>query len=134
MIEFSKSESSFLESLEECRIATSHNDIPHVKPVSYVFMKDSIFIATDYDTRTYKNIKENPRSAITVDVYKHGGHKAVLIQGNAEVIDNGERFERIFKVFYDKFEWVRKYPWKENEAPFLRIVPRHKTSWGLQKS
>jgi len=27
---------------------------------------------------------------------------------------------------------VRKEPWKENEAPFLRIMPKHKVSWGLK--
>jgi len=37
LIEFNEKEIKFLKSLEEARIATSHNDIPHVKPVSFVF-------------------------------------------------------------------------------------------------
>ena len=130
MIEFSEKETEFLNSLEEARIATSHDDIPHVKPVSFVFESNAIVIATDYETRTYKNLKTNPNSSV-VDIYKSGGHKAVLIQGKTEIIENGEEFKKLFDIFYEKFEWVRRDPWKENEAPFLKIIPNNKNSWGL---
>ena len=50
--------------MEEARIATSHEDIPHVKPVSFVFHKDTILVATDYKTRTYENIKVNPNQEL----------------------------------------------------------------------
>ena len=85
MISFTESEKKFLTSHEEARLASTHKDTPHVKPVSYIFHSNFIFVATDYDTRTYKNIKENPKTAISIDIYKPGGHKAVLIQGNAEI-------------------------------------------------
>ena len=131
MISFSEIEKKFLNSLEEARLATSHSDIPHVKPVSYVLNNDSIIVATDYETRTYKNIKQNPKAAISIDIYKSGAHKAVCIQGNVKIIESGEEFLKIFELFYEKFEWVRNDPWKENEAPFLKIIPFGKTSWGL---
>ena len=129
--EFNSNEIEFLQSLEAARIATSHNDVPHVKPVSYIFDNNSIVIATDYDTRTFSNIKSNPNAGIVIDVYKHGGHKAVSIQGKSEVIENGPEFQRIYNMFYKKFEWVRKDPWKENEAPFLKFMLKNKASWGL---
>lgn len=132
MNKFTKSEKEFLETLEEARIATSHSDIPHVKPVSYIFHDDSILIATDYETRTYQNLKANPNTAITIDIYKSGGHKAICIQGIAQIIENGDEFKKIFKMFYEKFAWVRNEPWKENEAPFLRIKAKTKVSWGLK--
>jgi len=131
MITFSDVEKKFLESLEECRIATVHDKIPHVKPVSYIFYNDSILIATDYDTRTYKNLKQNPKSALSIDIYKSGAHKAICIQGDTEIIENGPQFLEIYDIFYDKFDWVRNEPWKENEAPFLKIIPFSKTSWGI---
>ncbi|QUC65248.1 pyridoxamine 5'-phosphate oxidase family protein [Nitrosopumilus sp. K4] len=130
MIEFTHNERKFLESLEESRIATSHNDIPHVKPVSYVFLNSFIFVATDYGTRTLQNLKKNPNVAISIDVYKSGEHKAVCIQGVTEIIEKGEEFKKIYDVFFEKFAWVRKEPWKENEAPFLKIIPKTKVSWG----
>jgi hypothetical protein len=35
-------------------------------------------------------------------------------------------------MFYKKFAWVRNDPWKENQAPFLRIKPKTKVSWGIK--
>ena len=131
MIEFSEKETEFLNSLEEARIATSHDDIPHVKPVSFVLENNAIIIATDYETRTYKNLKTNPNSSVVIDIYKSGGHKAVLIQGKTEIVENGKEFKKLYNIFHEKFEWVRREPWKENEAPFLKIIPNNKSSWGL---
>lgn len=128
---FTKNEAEFLKSMEECRVATSHDNIPHVKPVSYIFDNGLFLIATDYETRMYKNIRSNPYTALTIDIYKHGNHKAVLVQGKATIIENGNDFEIIYKRFHEKFEWVRDEPWEENEAPFIRITPTNKTSWGL---
>lgn len=131
MIEFNDKEKEFLKTLEEARIATSHKDISHVKPVSFVFDENAFIIATDYNTRTFTNIKANLKAAIVIDIYKSGDHKAVCIQGKTEIIENGLEFKEFYDMFYKKFAWVRKDPWKENEAPFLKIIPDNKVSWGL---
>ena len=131
MIEFNQKEAEFLESLEEARLATSHDDIPHVKPVSYVLHENAIIVATDYDTRTYKNLKNNANTSVVIDIYKSGGHKAVCIQGKTKIVNNGPEFKKFYDIFFEKFSWVRREPWTENEAPFLKIVPTNKISWGL---
>jgi len=131
LIEFNQKEIKFLKKLEESRIATSHDNIPHVKPVSFVCVNNAIIIATDYNTRTYTNIKLNSNSGIVIDIYKSGEHKAICIQGKTEVIENGPEFKKLYDIFYNKFAWVRNDPWKENEAPFLKITPNNKVSWGL---
>ena len=131
MKEFNQKEIEFLESLEEARIATSHKNIPHVKPVSFVLEDNAIIIATDYKTRTYANIKSNPNVGIVIDIYKSGGHKAVCIQGTTKIVEEGQEFKKLYNIFHKKFDWVRKDPWKENEAPFLKIIPKNKVSWGL---
>lgn len=133
MLKYSSKEIKFLESLEESRLATCHDNIPHVKPVSYIFQNNAIFIATDYETRTFQNIMKNPKIAIVVDQYKTHEHKAICIQGRVEIIDKGEEFGIIYQKFFNKFKWVRDDPWKENEAPFLKIITTNKTSWGLKK-
>ena len=127
---FSPKEKAFLQSIEGARFATA-GKMPHVKPVSFIFEDDSFYIATDYKTRTYKNVKENPNAAISVDIYKIGGHKAVLAQGEIRIIEDGPEFAKIYAKFFEGFEWVRRDPWKEKEAPFLKLVPKTKTSWGL---
>jgi nitroimidazol reductase NimA-like FMN-containing flavoprotein (pyridoxamine 5'-phosphate oxidase superfamily) len=118
--------------MEEARIATSHADIPHIKPVSFIYYDKTIFVATDYETRTFKNVKINPKASIVIDIYKTGNHKAVCIQGKVEILENGKEFLQIYKIFEKKFEWVRDQPWNENEAPFLKIITTNKTSWGLK--
>ncbi len=131
MKEFTRQEIEFLNSLEEAHIATSHNDIPHVKPVSFVLIDDSIVIATDYETRTFSNLKMNHNASVVIDIYKSGEHKAIVIQGDSEIIENGLEFKKFYKIFYEKFQWVRRDPWKENEAPFLKIITKNKVSWGI---
>ena len=132
MIEFSEKETEFLKTLEEARLATSHDDVPHVKPVSFVFVDGMIIIATDYKTRAYENIKSNPRVGVVIDIYRSGEHKAVCIQGKVKVIENGSEFKKLYDMFHQKFAWVRREPWTENEAPFLKIIPSNKVSWGLK--
>lgn len=130
-MKFTEKEKKFLGSIEEARLATTNNSMPHVKPVSFIFLDDVFYIATDYSTRAYKNVKKNPKAAISVDIYKPGGHKAVLVQGKIEIIENGSEFKNIYEKFFEKFEWVRHDPWKEGEAPFLKLIPVTKTSWGM---
>ena len=53
-IKFTKNEEQFLLENEACRVATSHNDIPHITPVTYIYENGFFFIATDYNTRKYR--------------------------------------------------------------------------------
>ena len=116
---------------EACRLATCHNEIPHVVPVSYIFENGLFFIATDYGTKKYKNLKHNRSVALVVDEYRSVGNKAICIQGASEFIESGQEFSRLYKIFYDRFEWVRTDPWSEGEAPFVKIIPENKASWGI---
>jgi nitroimidazol reductase NimA-like FMN-containing flavoprotein (pyridoxamine 5'-phosphate oxidase superfamily) len=131
IITFSQAETDFLSRNEACRIATCHDGIPHVVPVSYIIEDDSFYIATDYGTKKYDNIKHNKRVALVVDVYSSVGNSAVCVQGTAEIVEKGEEFARLYKIFHDRFEWVQHDPWKEGEAPFLKVTPINKVSWGL---
>jgi uncharacterized protein len=131
-VTFSKAERDFLDKNEACRIATCHDEVPHVVPVSYIFEDGAFYIATDYDTKKYENIKNNNRVALAVDVYSSLNNKALCVQGRAEIIEKGEEFARIYRIFYDRFEWVRRDEWEEGEAPFVKVSPTNKISWGLE--
>jgi nitroimidazol reductase NimA-like FMN-containing flavoprotein (pyridoxamine 5'-phosphate oxidase superfamily) len=136
-LSFTAAERRFLQANEACRVATCHDDIPHVVPVSYVFEeKDgnngAFYFATDLGTRKLENIRQNARVALVVDVYDSSvGNRAVCVQGAAEILDRGPEFRRLYKIFHDRFEWVRRDPWKEGEAPFIRVTATNKVSWGL---
>lgn len=132
LVSFTQTEQRFLKANEACRVATCHDDIPHVVPVSYVFEGDTFYFATDHETRKLENIRENGRVALAVDVYDSSvGNKAVCVQGTAEIIERGPEFRRLYKMFHEKFEWVRRDPWKEGEAPFVKVAATNKVSWGL---
>jgi uncharacterized protein len=129
---FNKKEEKFLLENEVCRLSTSHNDIPHITPVTYIYEKDFLFFATDYETRKYKNIKLNNKIAVAIDTYSSSvENKAVIMQGIADIIEGGREFRDLYRKFSKKFEWVRKDPWKEGEAPFIKIRVTNKLSWGL---
>jgi nitroimidazol reductase NimA-like FMN-containing flavoprotein (pyridoxamine 5'-phosphate oxidase superfamily) len=130
-VEFTRKEVSFLLENAVCRVATSHNDIPHIVPVNYIYENNYLYFATDYATRKYHNLQKNKRIAVTIDVYNSSvDNRAVVIQGLSELIERGEEFKRLYKIF-EKFEWVRNNPWGEGEAPFIKVQPSNKVSWGL---
>ncbi len=130
-VKLSAKEIDFLKSNELCRFATaSRKGEPHVVPVSYVWDQDYAFIVTDYGTRKLKNLRENPHAAVLVD--SGGTQKLLLISGPVEIIEKGEEYRRLYRLFYSKLSWVKRAPWKEGEAPFIKVIPSFKAGWGLK--
>lgn len=132
-VKFSEKEVQFLEQNELCRFATaSKKGEPHIVPVSYVFHEGFPYIVTDYKTRKLRNLRENPHAAILIDTA--GTQKLLLISGPIDLIEKGEEYRKIYNIFHDKLSWVKRDPWKEGEAPFVKIHPEFKTGWGLKGS
>ena len=128
-VKLSPKEIDYLESNELCRFATaSKKGEPHVVPVSYIWDQDYAYIVTDYGTRKLKNLRENPHAAILVDT--GGTQKLLLISGPVEIIEKGEEYRGLYKLFFSKLSWVKRDPWKEGEAPFIKITPTFKAGWG----
>ena len=67
-VKVTQKEYDFLSQNEVCRVSTSHDDIPHVVPVTYVYENENVIIVTDYRTRKYKNLKINKNISVVVDV------------------------------------------------------------------
>jgi len=131
-VRLTQKERKFLVENEVCRIATSHDDIPHVVPVAYIYDKGTITFVTDYGTRKYRNLLVNKNVSVVVDVYDPSGeNKAIVILGKTVIIERAAEFKRLYRIFSRRFEWVRKNPWKEGEAPFVRVNAFNKVSWGL---
>ena len=131
-VRITQKEHKFLLENEVCRVATFHNNILHVVPVAYMYDNGTIVFATDYGTRKYRNLEANKSISVVVDIYNPSGeNKAIVFQGKAIILEKGVEFRRLYKLFDAKFEWVRKDPWKEGEAPFVRVNAFNKVSWGL---
>lgn len=128
-MKLTQKEVDFINKYEVCRLATALDNRPHVAPVCYILVNEQFYIATDYDTKKYHNLKKNPNISLVIDSYQP--NKAVLVEGKAEIIERGDEFKMIYEKFYKKFAWVRATPWKEGEAPFIKVKPLKKVSWGL---
>jgi len=108
MVNFSEEELKFILSNEVCRLATVDvKGKPHVTPVCYIYTNNTFYIFTDYETKKYRNIKNNPNVALVIDVYRMPWNKAIIIEGKAEILERGEEYKEIYKKFYEKFSWVR---------------------------
>jgi len=44
-----------------------------------------------------------------------------------------EEYKNIYQIFYKKFEWMRKHPWKEVETPFIEIDTTGFSGWGFER-
>jgi nitroimidazol reductase NimA-like FMN-containing flavoprotein (pyridoxamine 5'-phosphate oxidase superfamily) len=102
-----------------------------VTPVSYIFNKGKFYFATDYKTLKYNNLKKNNRISLVVDTAENNRNTAVVIHGITTFIHKGRKFENLYNRFHVKFDWVKKDPWKQGEAPFIEVVPKTKVSWGF---
>lgn len=123
-------ELGFLKSNELGRLATaSKSGVPQVTPVVYALDGENIVIATDYGTKKLKNLKENPKASIVVDVARP--NRGVVIVGDCEIYERGKEYLRLLKILFRKFEFYRKNPWGEGESPVLVIEPNSHASWGL---
>ncbi|MHC1586685.1 MAG: pyridoxamine 5'-phosphate oxidase family protein [Candidatus Hecatellaceae archaeon] len=61
---------------------------PHVTPVTFIFDGESIFTITSKYARKIRNLRENPKSAMLIDVrdpQDPRNNRAVLLQGEAKV-------------------------------------------------
>src|SRR5437773_6896759 len=84
-------------------------------------------MATDYRTRKLKNLRESRLAAILVD--SGVTSNVILISRPVEIIEKGKEYQRLYKLFYSRLDWVKRDPWKEGEAPFIKITPTFKAGW-----
>src|SRR2546426_12722820 len=80
--------------------------MPHLVPVCQVVAGGKIYFASGNDGRKVLNLAENPRVAVTVDLYSEDWThlRGVMVQGRARLIGRGTAFRRIRALLY------RKYP------------------------
>jgi uncharacterized protein len=120
----------FLASKELCHLATaSAAGAPHVTPVLYATDRSNVVIVIDYGTKKLKNLKENSKVSLVVDDYHP--NRAIVIHGDCEIYENGKEYRRLLKILFKKFKYYRSNPWREGEAPILKITPKKIISWGL---
>jgi nitroimidazol reductase NimA-like FMN-containing flavoprotein (pyridoxamine 5'-phosphate oxidase superfamily) len=118
-----------------CRVATvGKRGVPHLVPVCHVVADGKIYFASGDDGRKVLNIRENPKVAVTVDLYSDDwAHlKGVLIQGTTQLIERGPRFRRIRRLLYDKYpQYPDEAALDESDSVIVEVTPDHVLTWGL---
>ncbi len=135
MEKLSKSDIAFIQKLPVCRLATVTEDCePMVRTVWAVFDGIYVYIATDPDTPKLEHIDVNPQVSLVFDDYDRNNWsniKGIRVQGEAEVLWNGEEYR------YAHSQLKEKYPeyqtaeggWKEGDVPIIKITPTGFGKW-----
>ena len=118
------------------RVATaSAAGVPHLVPVCHVLTGGKIYFASGDDGRKVKNLRENPRVTLTVDVYSDhwGTLKGVMIQGRARLIEKGPRFRRVRERLYRKYpQYPREAAISPSDSIVVEVTPTRVFSWGFR--
>src|SRR2546425_10026704 len=106
-----------------CRVATAgRRGMPHLVPVCQVVAGGKIYFASGNDGRKVLNLAENPRVAVTVDLYSEDWThlRGVMVQGRARLIGRGAGVPR-----------VRRAPYREQPHQRPRAAVRPAGSSGV---
>jgi len=118
-----------------CRVATSGAaGVPHLVPVCHVVAGGRIYFASGDNGRKVKNLRDNPRVTVTVDVYSDhwGTLKGVMVQGRARLIERGPRFRRIRDRLYRKYpQYPREAAISPSDSVVVEVTPTRVFSWGF---
>jgi PPOX class probable F420-dependent enzyme len=118
------------------RVATAGAaGVPHLVPVCHVLAGGKIYFASGDDGRKVKNLRENPRVTLTVDVYSDhwGTLKGVMIQGRARLIERGSRFRRARGRLYRKYpQYPREAAISPSDSVIVEVTPTRVFSWGFR--
>lgn len=117
------------------RVATAGSSgVPHVVPVCHVLAGGKVYFASGDDARKVKNLQDNPRVTVTVDLYSDhwGTLKGVMIQGRARLIERGSRFRRIRDLLYRKYpQYPREAAISPTDSVVVEVTPTRVFSWGF---
>ncbi len=109
----------------------SDNDVPYLLPMNFAMDGDRVILHSAQQGRMWETIKKNPKVCINwtlgedlawqdvqVGCSYRVKSKSVIIEGTAEIVDDDEEKERLFKIFMTQYSDL---PFKFN-APAIRNV------------
>jgi nitroimidazol reductase NimA-like FMN-containing flavoprotein (pyridoxamine 5'-phosphate oxidase superfamily) len=103
--------------LDEGKVAytgTSNKSMqPHLTPVIFVFVGNSLFFVTSKISRKLKNIRENNKIAFLVDLRDENNlynNRAILFTGKAKVYNLFSAALQVFKLLRVRKAFFKKYP------------------------
>ena len=118
-----------------CRVATAGaSGVPHLVPVCHVLAGGKVYFASGDNARKVKNVRENPRVTLTVDLYSDHWEmlRGVMIQGRARLVEQGPRFRRVRDLLYRKYpQYLRMEAISPSDSVIVEVTPTRVFSWGF---
>lgn len=122
---------AILKRCRTCYIAMSNNDVPYVLPMNFGIEGDCVILHSAQEGRMWETIKKNPKVCInwtlgeelawqdqTVGCSYRVKSSSVIIEGTAEIIDDNEEKERLFRIFMTQYSDL---PFKFNVPAILNV-------------
>jgi len=112
---------------------------PLVVPICFAF--DGSFIYSPIDKKPksvsadklkrIRNIINNPNISLVIDEYLENWSMLyyLIIQGTAEIIDEGEEYENSLSMLSKKYDQYREMGLESLGAPVIKITPDKIISW-----
>ena len=119
-----------------CRVATAgRRGMPHLVPVCQVVAGGKIYFASGTDGRKALNLAENPRVALTIDLYSDDWTliKGAMVQGRAGLYPRGPRFRAIRALLYKKYpQYPREAQLDASDSVVVEVTSTRVFTWGLK--
>jgi PPOX class probable F420-dependent enzyme len=128
----------FLEEPLIARMATvDGKGQPHVVPVWYGWDGQSIWISSFSNTRKVNELKSNPKISVSIDASINGRTKAVILEGEVELVSEpGDFLRKQFHWIYERYLGekgvMEKEPqgWIEDPQNLLiKLTPKKLFTW-----
>ena len=122
---------AILKQCRTCYVAMSDDNVPYVLPMNFGIEGDSVILHSAQEGRMWETIRKNPKVCINwtlgeelawqderVGCSYRVKSSSVIIEGTAQIIDDNEEKERLFRQFMTQYSDL---PFKFN-APAIRNV------------
>ncbi|MGH7299961.1 MAG: pyridoxamine 5'-phosphate oxidase family protein [Candidatus Rokuibacteriota bacterium] len=106
--------------------------MPHLVPVCQMLLGGKIYFASGKKARKVRNLRANPRLALTIDLYSDDWDRiqGVMVQGTARVIERGARFRSLRGRLYAKYpQYPREAALGQSDSVIVELTPTRVFSW-----
>ena len=131
-VRLTKAQAKMIEWERVARVATVGKGMPHLVPVCHMLSGGKIYFGSGKRGRKVRNVRANPRLAMTVDCYSDDWDQitGVMVQGTARVIERGPRFRRLRRRLYAKYpQYPREAALGDTDSVIIEVTPTHVFSW-----
>lgn len=136
------SDCRFLATQRVAHLATSSPDgIPHVVPIVYARIGDSLYFVVDEKRKPTKrglkrlrNLTANPHAAVVVDRYSDDWAKLrfLLLSGDAMEVDDPDEYRTVLRLLRRRYHPYRAMALAIETHPMIRLRVHRSHAWSAR--